>query len=114
MIAPNVATRIDHTLKPLTPVPPNTPTMSPPTTAPTIPTRIVTIMPPGSSPGTSSLASKPAMSPTTIQLMMPTYLLPLARSSPLRPNSAISLDHVRHEGVAVIHPLVDLVGGVGH
>jgi hypothetical protein len=30
-------------------------------------------MPPGSSPGSTSLASAPAINPTTIQLMMPIY-----------------------------------------
>src|SRR5215211_8176819 len=76
-IAPTVATRIDHTLKPVAPVPPKIPNTKPPTTAPTIPIMAVTIMPPGSSPGSTSLASAPAINPTTIQLMMPVFSLAL-------------------------------------
>src|ERR671914_2002793 len=76
-IAPTVATRIDHTLNPVAPVPPKIPNTKPPTTAPTIPITAVTIMPPGSSPGSTSLASAPAINPTTIQLMMPIFSLAL-------------------------------------
>src|SRR5918992_1119359 len=76
-IAPTVATRIDHTLNPVAPVPPKIPNTKPPTTAPTIPIMAVTIMPPGSSPGSTSLASAPAINPTTIQLMMPIFSLAL-------------------------------------
>src|SRR5215210_4883364 len=83
-IAPTVATRIDHTLNPVAPVPPKIPNTKPPTTAPTIPIRVVTIMPPGSSPGSTSLASAPAINPTTIQLMIPMVVLsaPLFRDAP--------------------------------
>src|SRR5918998_2148716 len=42
----------------------------PPTKAPAIPMRIVTIMPPGSSPGMINFASAPAMSPIMIQAMI--------------------------------------------
>src|SRR5215207_3242578 len=76
-IAPTVATTIDHTLNPVAPVPPKIPNTKPPTTAPTIPIMAVTIMPPGSSPGSTSLASAPAINPTTIQLMMPIFSLAL-------------------------------------
>src|ERR687889_1190391 len=76
-IAPTVATTIDHTLNPVAPVPPKIPNTKPPTIAPTIPIMAVTIMPPGSSPGNTSLASAPAINPTTIQLMMPIYSLAL-------------------------------------
>src|SRR5829696_1321563 len=76
-IAPTVATTIDHTLNPVAPVPPKIPNKKPPTTAPTIPIMAVTIMPPGSSPGSTSLASAPAINPTTIQLMMPIFSLAL-------------------------------------
>src|SRR5215203_3576949 len=51
-------------------------------TAPTIPMRIVTMMPPGSSPGMISLPNAPAMSPTRIQLMMPTFLRPSLGKQP--------------------------------
>ena len=44
----------------------------PPTNAPAIPIRIVTIMPPGSSPGIISFASAPAMPPMMIQAIIPT------------------------------------------
>src|SRR5918995_7261909 len=71
MIAPIVATTMDHRLNPDTPAPPNRLTTNPPTKAPTMPRRMVTIIPPGSSPGIISLAKAPAMSPTTIQAMMP-------------------------------------------
>src|SRR5829696_10083985 len=39
----------------------------PPMTAPTMPIVMVTIIPPGSSPGITNLASAPAISPTTTQ-----------------------------------------------
>ena len=51
MIAPKVATKIDQTLNPLTPAPPKRFTTNPPTNAPTMPIMMVTMMPPGSSPG---------------------------------------------------------------
>src|SRR5918998_2787594 len=75
MIAPMVATIMDHMLNPVTPAPPKMLTTNPPIKAPTIPRRIVTMIPPGSSPGMMSLPSKPAMRPTTIQVMMPIFLL---------------------------------------
>src|SRR5215207_5941954 len=68
-----VATRMDQMLNPVTPVPPNNPTMRPPTRAPAIPMRMVTMNPPGSSPGRISLPKAPAMSPTMIHEMMPTF-----------------------------------------
>src|SRR4029450_4269211 len=43
----------------------------PPRMAPTIPMMIVTMMPPGSSPGMIALAMAPAIRPRTIQPMMP-------------------------------------------
>jgi hypothetical protein len=58
-------------LKPVSPVPPRSCTTKPPTRAPTIPMTIVIRRPPGSLPGTISLAKIPAMSPTKIQLMTP-------------------------------------------
>src|SRR5919205_4524010 len=45
---------------------PNMERRNPPITAPTMPIMIVTIMPPGSSPGMISLAKAPAISPTII------------------------------------------------
>src|SRR5918997_3352126 len=79
MTAPSVATRTDQTLKPVAPEPPRMPTRRPPTEAPAIPRRTVTIKRPGSGPGTIRLASNPAMAPTNIQLISPTSSLLLAR-----------------------------------
>src|SRR5215210_1110489 len=73
IIAPRVATIIDHMNPPL-PRPSRFCVMKPPTKAPAIPSRIVTIIPPGSSPGMISLPSPPAMSPIIIQAMMPIIL----------------------------------------
>jgi hypothetical protein len=44
---------------------------NPPRMAPTIPMMIVTMMPPGSSPGRIALAMAPAIRPRTIQPIMP-------------------------------------------
>jgi len=78
-MAPRVATRMDQTLKPVAPDPPRTPTKKPPTEAPAIPSRTVTIKRPGSGPGTIRLANNPAIAPTTIQLINPIdFLLALA------------------------------------
>src|SRR5918998_1879578 len=53
-------------------------TMKPPTNAPAIPIKIVTMIPPGSGPGMTHLASTPAMSPITINATMPMrFHLPL-------------------------------------
>jgi hypothetical protein len=65
-MAPIVATMMDH-IKPPLPAPKRACIMKPPTKAPAIPIRIVTMMPPGSSPGMISLAKAPAISPITIQ-----------------------------------------------
>src|SRR6185503_6377531 len=46
--------------------------------APTIPMMIVTMMPPGSSPGRTALAMAPASRPRTIQPMMPMGVVPPA------------------------------------
>ena len=59
-------------LIPVTPGPPNIHwTKNPPTNAPAIPIKIVIMMPPGSGPGMTHLASAPAMSPITINATMP-------------------------------------------
>src|ERR687894_466106 len=71
MTAPSVATRIDQMLIPVTPAPPRNRTTKPPTKAPAMPMSVVTISPPGSSPGRTSLASRPAISPTTIKARIP-------------------------------------------
>ncbi len=47
-----------------------------PTDAPAIPKRTVTMKPPGSDPDMTRLASNPAISPTTIHEMSPTFLPP--------------------------------------
>ena len=46
-------------------------TMKPPTNAPAIPIKTVIMIPPGSGPGITHLASTPAMSPITISATMP-------------------------------------------
>src|SRR5215204_3980604 len=86
MIAPRVATRIDQMLNPVTPLPPSSCTTKPPSSAPIIPMTIVSRKPPGSLPGMISLPKIPAISPITIQLMMPIliffpYLLSIGRCS---------------------------------
>jgi hypothetical protein len=65
MIAPMVAIRVVQT-KPPPPIPMRL-ARKPPTRAPAIPSMIVMIKPPGSSPGIMNLASAPAMRPTIIQ-----------------------------------------------
>ena len=51
---------------------------NPPRMAPTIPMIVVTMRPPGSSPGRIALAMTPASRPSTIQPMMPMpWFLPL-------------------------------------
>src|SRR5262252_2287096 len=45
--------------------------MKPPTTAPTMPSRVVTTIPPPCLPGMRNLASAPAISPNTIHNTMP-------------------------------------------
>ena len=53
-------------------------TMKPPTNAPAIPIKIVIMIPPGSGPGITHLASTPAMSPITVNATMPMrFHLPL-------------------------------------
>ena len=53
-------------------------TIKPPTNAPAIPIKTVIMIPPGSGPGITHLASTPAMSPITINAMMPMrFHLPL-------------------------------------
>jgi hypothetical protein len=54
------------------PGPPNSHrTTKPPTNAPAMPIKIVIMIPPGSGPGITHLASTPAMSPITINATMP-------------------------------------------
>jgi hypothetical protein len=56
--------------------------MKPPTNAPAIPIKIVIMIPPGSGPGITHLASTPATSPTTINATMPMrFHLPLVHHS---------------------------------
>ena len=54
---------------------------NPPTTAPTIPLTIVNRKPPGSLPGMINLPRIPAMSPTTIQEMIPISIFLLSSLS---------------------------------
>lgn len=52
--------------------------MKPPTNAPAMPIKIVTMIPPGSGPGINHLASTPAMSPITTNATIPMrFHLPL-------------------------------------
>src|SRR5918997_3786179 len=72
IIAPRVAMRMDPRLICVILGPPKRLwTMKPPTNAPTIPIKIVIIIPPGSGPGITHLASTPAMSPITISATIP-------------------------------------------
>src|SRR3712207_6155334 len=74
MIAPTVATRMVQ-INPPSPRPIRL-VRKPPTKAPAIPIRIVTIMPPGSSPGIINFASAPATSPIIIQTMIEPIIHP--------------------------------------
>src|SRR5215218_5515652 len=57
-------------------------TTKPPTNAPAMPIKIVIMIPPGSGPGITHLASTPATSPTTINATMPMrFHLPLVHHS---------------------------------
>ena len=56
--------------------------MSPPTTAPAIPSYIVTMMPPGSRPGITSLASAPTTRPITIHPITVMASPPAKRTDP--------------------------------
>src|SRR5919106_3757922 len=58
--------------------------MNPAMSAPATPTSVVTMIPPGCSPGRSALAMRPARRPSTIQPMMPTVHLPVV-SRPVCP-----------------------------
>ena len=87
MIAPKVAVKMDPRL--MLPMPPEKPrrlSTQPPIKAPTIPIRMVTMMPPGSGPGITHFARMPAISPITIQTRMAPMLialhLPLFRHVP--------------------------------
>lgn len=56
--------------------------MKPPTKAPAMPIKMVTMMPPGSGPGMIHFASTPAISPTTINAKIPMrFHLPLVNCS---------------------------------
>jgi uncharacterized protein len=58
-------------LSPLMPVWPNNPSIPPPIRAPSTPTIMSAMTPPGASPGTIQRATKPTMSPRTIQAKIP-------------------------------------------
>src|SRR5215216_4052513 len=64
--------------------------ISPPTIAPAIPIRIVTMIPPGSSPGRIAFAIAPAMSPSSIQPMIPMTARPSLFDLPV--GVALALD----------------------
>src|SRR5215210_7611814 len=112
MIAPKVAVKIDPRLKlPALPEKPRRLSTQPPMKAPTIPMRIVTMMPPGSGPGMTHFARMPAISPTTIQAMIAPMLMALhlplstARLCRTRPVSNIT-DGVRRATFARFYPPV--------
>jgi hypothetical protein len=74
--APQIASKKLPTLNPVTePSPINDP-INPPTNAPAIPSKMVTIIPPGSLPGMMSFANKPTIKPITIQDKIPIATLP--------------------------------------
>jgi hypothetical protein len=54
--------------------------MNPPISAPAMPIRMVTIIPPGSRPGISSLAMTPTIKPKTIHPMIPNMFTALLAS----------------------------------
>src|ERR1051325_3683397 len=66
-----IASRMLHREKPFSPVPVMRLPTKPPRNAPTIPMRIVTMIPPGSGPGMSAFAIAPAISPSTIHATIP-------------------------------------------
>jgi len=68
---------------------PNEVLINPPTMAPAIPMRIVTMNPPGSFSGMMLLASTPAINPNTIQDMMPCDLSPLVEERGSQPYSLV-------------------------
>src|SRR3989337_2714445 len=84
MIAPKVAVSMDPRLR--LPAKPSKLSTQPPIKAPTIPTRAVTTMPPGSGPGMTHFARMPATSPTTIQTTMAPMLMAL-HLPPTRPRA---------------------------
>ena len=65
-----------HSEKPFSPAPVIMLPRKPPRNAPTIPMRIVTMIPPGSLPGMIALAIAPAIRPSTIHAMIPIALPP--------------------------------------
>ena len=65
------ATMMEPRFRPDTPPPPNRLNRNPPTRAPAIPIRMVTMIPPGSRPGMITFANTPAISPRTIHEIMP-------------------------------------------
>jgi hypothetical protein len=69
--APKIATKRLPMLNPSTEPNPSMEDIQPPTTAPAIPIKIVTIKPPGSLPGCNALAMAPATNPTIIHVKTP-------------------------------------------
>src|ERR1044072_9299213 len=67
---PMTANKMLQSEKPLSPEPAIALPRKPPRNAPTIPMRIVTMIPPGSRPGMIALAIAPAISPNTIHARM--------------------------------------------
>src|SRR5688500_13338340 len=85
-IAPTTASRMLQMEKPLRPVPAIMFPKKPPRNAPTIPMRIVTIIPPGSLPGMIAFAIAPAMRPRTIHARIDICKnLPSGVNNPRRP-----------------------------
>ena len=70
-IAPPIASRRLPTLNPVTSPSPRNDPINPPRKAPAIPSKIVTMNPPGSLPGMRNFARTPTINPITIQDRIP-------------------------------------------
>src|SRR4029079_12004863 len=71
MSEPTMASRTLQSEKPFRPLPVRRLPKNPPRNAPTMPMRIVTMIPPGSFPGMIALAIAPAIKPRTIHAIIP-------------------------------------------
>ncbi len=70
---------------------------NPPTSAPAMPSKIVTMIPPGSLPGMTILANNPATSPRTIHVTIPMVISPVSIAEPCRAAERIALKLRRAE-----------------
>src|SRR5829696_7504718 len=89
--------------------------MKPPTIAPTMPISIVTMMPPGSSPGRIAFAIAPASRPRTIQPMIPIQdLRPVDLRTATRPPSERYAARRRQNRMASCDAALHLVADLAH